>query len=220
MNSAIKEYFSDRRENPSNVSFTDVPCDNQVVKRSSTLPWVELKGLKVPFREIFNEYLLAGEKIKFYHHPRGPLNKGWMVHTLYGYGEDKTLSYLEYRDINPKNRHWSAALEYLPKTLEFIRSLPYSQVYDVRFLLLKPGGYIHPHTDMPRMCLDPLNIPIHFPENCFFKFRKFGYVPMVNGRAFVINIGYEHGVWNLSDEPRLCLCIYGKKNSDFYQRLV
>lgn len=219
MNSKVEDYFIDRKTSKEKSIFPEESVNRHDLKRCSPLPWVELKRLKVPFREIFNEYVSAGEKIKFYHHPRGNLNKGWLAHTLYGYGEDKTLSYLEYRNLKYK-RYWSPSIKYFQKTYDFIKSLSYKQLYDVRFLLLKPGGYIYPHIDTQMMCLAPLNIAIHFPENCFFKFKDFGYLPITTGKAFVVNIGYEHGVLNLSNEARLCLYIHGIKSTHFYERLM
>ena len=216
MNARVKKYFFDRnRTSQKKYFFTE----GFLIKRSSSLPWIELKGLKAPATEIFNEFLSVRKKIKFYRHDRGNLNKGWLAHTLYGYGENKTLSYLEYRNTTLK-RHWSQSIKSLPKTHAFIKSLPYKQLYDIRFLMLKPGGYIHPHTDTQVMCLDPLNIAIHFPKNCFFKFEKFGYLPIKTGKGFVINIGYEHSVLNLSKESRLHLVIHGRKDPEFYKRLM
>ena len=219
MNSKIETYFVDRKVKIHKNFHFSADHKNRNIKRSSLLPWVELKQLKVPAKEILQEYLSVSNKIKFYPHNRGSLNKGWLAHTLYGYGENKTLSYLEYRNTSVK-RHWSQSIKYLPKTLSFIKTLPYKQLYDVRFLLLKPGGYIYPHTDTQAMCLDPLNIAIHFPKNCFFKFRQFGYLPIKTGKGFVVNIGYEHSVLNLSKEQRLHLVIHGKKSAQFYKELM
>ena len=35
------------------------------------------------------------------------------------------------------------------KTVEFIKSLPYDRLDDVRFLVIKPEGYIAEHSDVP-----------------------------------------------------------------------
>ncbi len=130
-----------------------------------------------------------------------------------------TVSYLDYRRLKAKPR-WSSSIKYFPETYKFIQSLPYKELYDVRFLLLNPGGYISPHTDLPIMCLDPLSIAIYVPANCFFKFTKFGYLPVQTGKAFILNIGYEHEVLNLSHEARLNLVIFGRKRDDFFKKTM
>ena len=219
MNPMIEKYFFDRKVFTGKNSFSTETHKPYGIKRSSSLPWIELTQLKVPAKEIFSEYLSSNKKMQFYHHNRGQLNKDWLAHTLYGYGENKTLSYLEYRNT-PLKRHWSQSIRHFPKTRAFIKELPYTQLYDVRFLLLKPGGYIYPHKDTQSMCLDPLNIAIHFPNNCYFKFKEFGYLPISTGKGFIINIGYEHSVLNLSKESRLHLVIHGKKASNFYKELM
>lgn len=219
MNPMIEKYFFDRKDIVGKNFSTLKAHKNSEIKRSSSLPWIELTQLKVPAKEIFYEYLSNNKKIQFYHHNRGHLNKGWLAHTLYGYGENRTLSYLEYRNTSLK-KHWSQSIQYFPITCAFIKELPYTHLYDVRFLLLNPGGYIYPHTDTQSMCLDPLNIAIRFPKNCFFKFKDFGYLPISTGKGFIINIGYEHSVLNLSKESRLHLVIHGKKTSNFYKELM
>lgn len=219
MNPILEKYFLDREVFTEKNSSSPETHKTHRIKRSSSLPWIELTKLKPPAQEIFSEYLASNKKIQFYRHNRGQLNKGWLAHTLYGYGENRTLSYLEYRNTSLK-RHWSQSIRYFPKTCAFIKKLPYTQLYDVRFLLLKPGGYIYPHTDTQSMCLDPLNIAIHFPDNCFFKFKKFGYLPISTGKGFIINIGYEHSVLNLSKKSRLHLVIHGRKASNFFRELM
>ena len=220
MNIQIKKYFSDRNSHlRTNSKIRSVSKENiSLIKRNSILPWVELKNLKVPFKKIYEEYLKA-ENVKFYDHRKESLNKGWCAHTLYGFGEDKTLGYLHYRRIQER-RKWSSSIKYFPEIYKFVKMLPYMKLYEVRLLLLKSKGYISPHIDLPLMCLDPLNIAIHFPKKCFFKFTKFGYIPFSDGKSFVLNIGYEHSVWNESEEPRLHLVINGKKEFFFYDVLL
>ena len=36
-----------------------------------------------------------------------------------------------------------------PKTMEFVNSLPYARIDDVRYLVIKSGGYIAEHVDVP-----------------------------------------------------------------------
>ena len=135
MSTRIKKYFSDRNQH---FGYKSLSKQNfSLIKRKSFLPWVELKNLEVPAKKLFQEYLKAKD-VSFYKHRQESLNKGWFAHTLYGYGEDKTLGYLHYRHLKHKRR-WSLSIKYFPEIHQFVKTLPYTKLYEVRLLLLEPG---------------------------------------------------------------------------------
>ena len=75
-----------------------------------------------------------------------------------------------------------------------------SRIDDVRFLVIRPKGYIAKHVDIPdQNWLEPLNISITYPKGNKFILnnKELKYEP---GMSVVLNIHYEHYVENNSDE--------------------
>ncbi len=211
----IKDFFKDK-ETPIG-KFDSSTIDYASLNRKSQTPYVELTKLNFNAESAFGEY--EKSKIEFFKHPRGDQNKGWYGHTLFGWGENNTLHYLENKDLK-REPTWSESIGFFPYIKRFVESLPYDSLFDVRLLLIQSGGYIAPHKDFNSMRLDPLNIAIRYPDDCFFKIENFGYIPYQSGKGFVVNIGYKHSVVNLSNQDRLHLVIHGKKSKDFYQVLA
>ena len=104
-------------------------------------------------------------------------------------------------------------------TLQWVRSLPFARIDDVRFLVIKPKGYIAKHIDVPeRNWLEPLNICLSYPQGNKFVLnnKEVHYVP---GMPLVLNIHYEHYVENNSDEERVHLLVHGKKKQEFWDHV-
>ena len=94
--------------------------------------------------------------------------------------------------------------------------MPYARIDDIRFLVIKPHGYISKHIDVPEHnWLDPLNISLTYPEGSKFILNN-KEVPYKAGASIVLNVHYEHYVENNSDEERIHLVVHGKKNKDFW----
>ena len=106
-----------------------------------------------------------------------------------------------------------------PRTIEWVKSLPYARIDDIRFLVIKPNGYITKHIDVPeRNWLEPLNICLSYPEGNKFVLnnKQVDYVP---GMPLVLNIHYEHYVENNSDQERVHLLVHGKKKQEFWNNV-
>ncbi len=192
--------------------------DTHTHERNSSRPWVKLKW-PVPQQIIFKEFSQLQMKEFIKHRPEiGHI--GWLATTLYGYGTHMTKSYWEYRGTKKGLGITEVGLK-CPETIKWIDSLPFTRIYDARFLLIKPGGIVKPHIDIhDRNWLDPVSIAIKWPENCEFRFTEHGIVPFKDGDAFILNIHYEHSVINNSNQNRVNLLIHGKKKKEFWSNVI
>jgi|TARA_B110000977_G_C11012147_1_gene468084 hypothetical protein len=183
-----------------------------VFNRDSDAEWVRM-NFDVPIDIILKEYTLIKDSL-ITHRPEDG-HKDWCAVTLYGFDSDKTNSHWEYdrKKQKPKVTHIG---EKCIKTVEWVKSLPYSRIDDIRFLVIKPNGYITKHIDVPdRNWLEPLNICLTFPKGNKFTLnnKEVSYTP---GMPLVLNIHYEHSVENNSDEERIHLLVHGKKKKEFW----
>lgn len=180
--------------------------------RNSSVEWVSM-DFNVPCDTILKEYNSI-KKSLIIHRPEDG-HKDWFAVTLYGFGSDKTNSHWEYRQKGLKPFTTDIGKK-CAKTMSWIKTLPYSRIDDVRFLVIKPKGYIAKHIDIPEQnWLEPLNISITYPEGNKFILnnKELKYEP---GMSVVLNIHYEHYVENNSDEERIHLLVHGKKTKEFY----
>lgn len=184
---------------------------NDKFKKNSSLAWVEM-NFNVPIEEIFNEYC----KIKHFlvEHRSGDGHKDWYAITLFGINSISTKSHWEY-GIKSKKNITDIGKE-CPKTLSWVYSLPYKRIDDIRFLVIKPNGYITEHVDVKdQNWLDPLNISITYPTGTEFRMNN-EIVPYEAGTSMILNIHYPHKVINNSPLERLHLLVHGKKNEKFW----
>jgi len=180
--------------------------------RNSSVEWVSM-DFNVPCNTILEEYNSIKDSL-IIHRPEDG-HKDWFAVTLYGFGSDKTNSHWEYRQKGLKPFTTDIGKK-CTNTMNWVKSLPYSRIDDVRFLVIKPKGYIAKHIDIPEQnWLEPLNISITYPEGNKFILnnKELKYKP---GMSVVLNIHYEHYVENNSDEERIHLLVHGKKTKEFY----
>jgi len=185
------------------------------MQRNSDTHWVKM-NFKVPCSDIEKEYKAVRNSLVVHRPEDG--HKDWFAMTLYGVGANSTNSHWEYgrkakKDITDVGKQ-------CPKTMEFVNSLPYARIDDLRYLVIKSGGYIAEHVDVPEHnWLDPLNISITYPKGS--KFVMDGEdIPYHSGASFVLNIHYPHMVKNESKEDRLHLLIHGKKKKEFWDDIA
>lgn len=173
------------------------------ITRSSPHHWVEL-NFQVPIDDILEEY----HTLTLKEHRPEDNHEGWYGVSVYG--TDDTRSHWETGKGEWKN---------CPKIKQFVESLPYSRIDQVRFLVLKPNGHIKEHVDVPdRNWLDPLHIAITYPSGCVFD--QEGIVPFSAGKSFVINVHYPHSVVNRGNQDRIHLVVNGKKKNNFYEYMI
>lgn len=187
----------------------------KVYNRDSDIEWVSM-DFQVPVNAILREYNSVKDSLNIqrpeYDH------KDWYAVTLYGYGSDKTKSHWEYRQKGVRP-FLTEIGEKCIGTVRWVRSLPYARIDDIRFLVIKPGGYISKHIDVPEHnWLDPLNISLTYPEGSKFILNE-KQVPYKPGVSMVLNVHYEHYVENNSNEERVHLVVHGKKSKDFWSQV-
>lgn len=210
INDDHRKYFTDRdsiEKLPANGTFDiETPA-------SSTYPYIRFP-IKFPHEVMYQEYLGIKEHLVEHTNRQSNISSneicyasGWYGLTIHGLSPDKLEG----------NQAYGATLdEYqwffedkIPQTISFIKSLPYSRFMRVRYMIMKPRSYILPHTDYSHMWLSPLNLSITNPEGCRFAFTGFDDVPFEPGVGFLMNIGYQHMVYNDSDEERVHMIIHG-----------
>ena len=151
---------------------------------------------------------------------RGNIHPGWYSITLHGVSKHITNHWSndEYKEYNWKNepKHiWTEIEKDCPNTVEWLKSLPFDKFSRVRFMLLKPNGYISPHQDIEKKELCAYNVAITNPIGVEFAMEKAGLIPWKEGEFRAIDIGRKHAVRNLSKQNRIHMIIHGKINDDF-----
>lgn len=169
-------------------------------------------NFSVPCDEIYKEYVDVKDSLVVHRPDDG--HKDWFAVTLYGVDSLSTNSHWEY-GLRQKKKITDVGLKCL-KTLNWVMNLPYVRIDDVRYLVIKPNGYIAEHIDVEECnWLEPLNISITYPVGSEFLMNE-QLVPYNPGVSMVLNIHYPHSVVNNSNEERLHLLVHGKKKKEFW----
>jgi len=177
---------------------------------NSCLPWIKL-NIDVPYQEMYNEaYNLLDEFVEY----RESNSKGWKSLCIHGLSKDQIYDYTSYPEYKDKDQNlvpykWTEVSDKCPITTNFLKqSFFNAKFFRVRFMLLEPGGYILPHTDMPKKILAPINIALSNPKGCEFKMKGYGIVPFKPGNALILDTSNEHIVYNNSNSPRIHLIMH------------
>jgi hypothetical protein len=143
-------------------------------------------------------------------------HQGWNSLTLYGIDYDKTENYdrYGYKSQEEADYEWTSICNLIPKTVEFIKNLPFTNYGRVRIMRLSPGGYVMPHTDGKGRIFGPFNIALTNPKGCEFVFEDRGIVPFEPGRGFLLDLGIKHCVVNNSQEYRYHVIVHGETTYD------
>lgn len=73
---------------------------------------------------------------------------------------------------------------------------------------MKPGAYLVPHMDSPAVP-HKMYIPLNWPEGCYFKYHKQGFIPFGDLEPRIVNVGeHMHSVINDSDQDRIIISVY------------
>ncbi|MCZ0932068.1 MAG: aspartyl/asparaginyl beta-hydroxylase domain-containing protein [Oligoflexia bacterium] len=144
------------------------------------------------------------------------------------------IEYLEcYRMI--KKHKWTNVKKHFPSLQRWIQSTikPCFHLAFVRFMILKPGGIIPPHNDIPQEVLgihkrnriasynmlNSINISLfQKPGNVFCLDNKL--INFKPGGAYWVNVGKKHWVVNMSDEDRIHLQIHGLYKRSYRKYVV
>jgi hypothetical protein len=168
----------------------------------------DVKFLKLDIHFPYIEMLEEAKRMRdrFVPH-RDTESKGWASLTLHGLGEDKTGSWKDYGYTSGadagKDMHWTDVANQCPITTNFFKNkFPCNRYGRIRFMLLKPGGYIGLHSDSRMSLLENINMVLNNPIDCVWKWGDGDIFDMEPGNAYAVNIHYMHSVYNNSDEDR------------------
>lgn len=197
---------------------------NWIIKESG-LPWLPL-DISLPYEEMLEE--AKALKSRFVSHrsndaPGGYTHRGWKSLCLHGISDEHTNHYESYgyKSNEETPYKWTESSELCPITKNWLlNSFPMKEYYRVRFMLLEPNGFIAPHTDGTNNSLSPINIALNHPENCIFKMKNYGVVPMKPGVVMLLNVTNIHAYINNSTIDRYHIIIHGSSNIENYRNLV
>lgn len=188
---------------------------------NTLMPWIPI-DIPVPHKEIFEEanHLLYTSCFTAHR----PNSSGWLSLAIYGMSsvhtnvpEDYGLPDSAERDLSD----WTDIAKFCPRTVEWMRDeMLYDRFTRVRFMAVLPGGWLAPHTDRSRIHgVGATNVAINTPEGCAMVVRDWGIAPQADGTMIKLNTGYEHAVWNRSNEPRIHM-IFDGDTSDAFKKKV
>ena len=194
--------------------------DAEWITHESGVPWLEL-DIGIPRHEDMVEEALACLDLFVSH--RGADSWGWQSCCLHGIDSQSTRSPGHYGFADDENApyKWTELAERCPVTTAFLkRLLKFRNIFRVRFMLLKPMGYILPHIDTWSRSLTSLSIALNNPEGAHFKLLEQGEIPFRAGKAFLVDISRTHGCVNLSDTPRLHIIAHCEEPLTGFNSLV
>lgn len=176
---------------PKNNPYKDPPCQSL--------------ELGVPTDQIYNEI----QKIKKFlvTHREGE-GVGWSSFCIHGKSFDATREDAYYNDNRP--HIWTKeALEHMPSTIDFLKSLNFKSFKRVRVMCLEPKGFINVHRDQTDSRLGPINIAINHPDECKFYLEHHGELQFKPGVAYRMNLVNYHTVINYGNTDRYHIIIHG-----------
>ena len=174
---------------------------------------------------------------KFFVPHRGKKHKGWESTCIHGIDGMffKTMSGKQYgyeSDSDSKIRWcWTDIINYAPKTVEFFKKdMPLKNYRRLRYMLLRPGGYILEHSDTPHgkpytekkkeSIFSALNICITQPKDCALEHLSNGVVPFKPLEVYLFNNDEYHHAYNNSKENRIHIIAHAEYDYDFAELFV
>jgi hypothetical protein len=200
------------------VSPNGEPNYNWIMCRSR-LPWLEIKGLDLPYAEMLAE--ARSLRHRFVVHRKG-CGRGWLSLCVHGTSAEQTDAPSVYGLTDEETVYdWTDIQDQCPVTVDAFKNLfHYVHYMRVRFMLVEPGGYITPHVDANNYVFGAVNISLNNPEGCSLV-TECGTVPFRStGSAMFLNTSYQHTVWNNSNEDRIHMIVHGTPDSRFWNNIV
>jgi len=200
--------------------------DYNWIVNDSGLPWLKL-DIEFNHETMLKEAIAL--KDRFVKHRDndgvgGYRHKGWRSLAIHGISAEKTNHYEQYgyKSNEETPYRWTEVSGLCPNTVSFFKNqFPYKKYFRVRFMLLEPGGYITPHTDMFENRLSPINMALNHPKGCKMKMKGHdGFVPFKPGTAMLLDVGNEHAYINESNEDRYHIIVHGVKTKEFEDLVV
>jgi len=86
---------------------------------------------------------------------------------------------------------------------------------------LKPGGYIGSHSDSSKPIIENINLVLNNPKECMWRWEDDGEeVFMEPGKAYGMNVHYNHSVHNRSTEDRYHMIVVRHDSTLEWKRLI
>lgn len=185
------------------------------------MPWIPI-DITVPHKEIFEEanHLLYTSCFTAHR----PNSSGWLSLAIHGISSVHTNCAEDYglpEDAEQTMSDWTDVAKFCPRTVEWMRDeMLYDKFTRVRFMAVLPGGWLAPHQDrQSNVGVGATNVAINTPDGCAMAMAGWGTVPQPAGSMVKLNTGYEHAVWNRSDEPRIHMIFDGGPSDAFKMRV-
>jgi hypothetical protein len=224
MNSVALDFYHKNKHIKSNLPKlpeyvnTDYEIADWLLNKSD-FSWLELD---INFN--VNDWISEAESSKTHLVPhRESDSHGWNSCCIHGINETSTGAWTSYgythEDQVPYD--WTSVSIKTPIIKDFWENFPYDTYRRIRFMELKAGGHINPHSDAPGRLPGeenfdalkfgvPINVALVHPKECYMSLDGYGCVPFESGKAFIINIRNYHSVINLSNISRMHLIAHGK----------
>jgi len=163
--------------------------------------------LDVPVEEIYKET----QNIKKYLYPhRSESGIGWKGFCIHGQKFNRTKEDAYYPDF--LGHSWTVeAVNHMPHTIAWLKTLGYNKFQRVRVMCLDPKGFINVHRDGVHGISNAVNIAINHPTHCEFYLQDYGLIEFSPGDAYSIDVSKYHTVVNNSNIPRYHIIIHGDK---------
>jgi hypothetical protein len=202
---------------------TFAPLNNELsynwVMFQSRLPWLEIKGLVLPYADMLAEAQELRDRFVIH---RNNCGRGWRSLCIHGTSAEQTDAPSAYGLTEKDTVYaWTDIQDRCPITVNAFKNLfHYTQYLRVRFMLVEPGGYITPHVDADNFTFGAVNISLNNPEGCSLVTER-GTVPFRStGSAMFLNTSYQHVVWNNSKEDRIHMIVHGTPDNRYWNNLV
>ena len=196
-------------------------ADMDYVMDNTKFPYIPV-DIEVPHEDIFKEanHLLYTSCYTAHR----PASSGWLSLAIHGMSSVHTNCPEDYGMPDSAEEDlstWTDIAKFCPKTVEWMKEeVNYDAFTRVRFMALLPGGWLGNHRDRDSIKgIGATNIAINNPDGCDMVLGDWGKVPFKPGMAVKLNTGYEHSVWNRSEEPRIHMIFDGAPN-DIFKRKV
>jgi hypothetical protein len=167
--------------------------------------------LNVPVQDIYNEIQNIKKYLQIH---RSESGIGWRAFCIHGQSYKRTKEDSYYPDF--LGHDWTPeALENMPVTIKWLKSLGYKSFDRVRIMYLLGKSFINVHQDQKHSKLGILhyhvNVAITNPKDCKFYLQNHGVVDFKPGTAYELDLVNYHTVVNNSNVPRFHLIIHGDK---------
>lgn len=185
------------------------------IETSSGLPWLTIR---TPYAVPYQAMLIEAQNLHDHYVPHRfkEQNQGWFSLCIHGLSSVHTGPIA--RPAIPYD--WTDICKVCPTTHRFFKDIfGYESYQRVRFMLLKPGGYILPHVDSTIDRLEPINIALNQPDGCDFVMEDCGIVPFKPGSVMLLSLARRHIVWNRSSEDRYHIIVHGKRNATWNETI-